>query len=58
MRDVWFSADNEMDFDDRVTAVEIATQFQENAKQVQRDVIEATDTVKTQVIMLSPRHNW
>ncbi|CAM6082010.1 unnamed protein product [Calypogeia fissa] len=45
------SADNEMNFDDRVNAVEIATQFQENAKQVQQEVMDATDTVKTQVIL-------
>ncbi|BBN13528.1 magnesium chelatase subunit I [Marchantia polymorpha subsp. ruderalis] len=45
------SADNEMEFDDRVNAVEIATQFQESAKQVLGDVADATDAVKTQVVL-------
>lgn len=48
------SADNEMEFDDRVNAVEIATQFQESAKQVLGDVADATDAVKTQVLPSVP----
>ncbi|KAL2621277.1 hypothetical protein R1flu_001482 [Riccia fluitans] len=45
------SADSAMDFDDRVSAVEIATQFQENARQVLGEVTDATDAVKTQVVL-------
>ncbi|KAL3680797.1 hypothetical protein R1sor_023753 [Riccia sorocarpa] len=45
------SADSAMAFDDRVNAVEIASQFQENARQVLGDVNDATDAVKTQVVL-------
>ncbi|GLJ53806.1 hypothetical protein SUGI_1148500 [Cryptomeria japonica] len=45
------SADVPMDFDDRVSAVDIATQFQESSKKVFKSVEEATDSVKTQIIL-------
>eukprot|EP01018_Ginkgo_biloba_P030918 Gb_04254 [translate_table: standard] len=45
------SADVPMEFDDRVSAVDIATQFQESSKQVFKAVEEATDSAKTQIIL-------
>ncbi|KAJ7522947.1 hypothetical protein O6H91_18G032100 [Diphasiastrum complanatum] len=44
------SADTLLEFDDRVSAVEIASKFQENARQVLSEASEAIDAVKTQVI--------
>lgn len=38
-----------MSFDDRVAAVEIATQFQESSKEVFKMVEEETEVAKTQV---------
>lgn len=40
-----------MSFEDRVAAVGIATQFQENCKEVFNMVEEGTDTAKTQIIL-------
>lgn len=40
-----------MSFDDRVAAVEIATQFQESSKEVFKMVGEETELAKTQVIL-------
>ncbi|KAK1277213.1 hypothetical protein QJS04_geneDACA003694 [Acorus gramineus] len=45
------SADLPMSFDDRVTAVGIATQFQESSKEVFQMVEEETDFAKTQIIL-------
>lgn len=44
------SADLPMSFDDRVEAVDIATQFQESSKEVFKMVEEKTETAKTQII--------
>lgn len=40
-----------MNFEDRVAAVGIATQFQEQSKEVFRMVEEETEFAKTQVLM-------
>jgi magnesium chelatase subunit D len=45
------SADVPMEFDDRVSAVDIAIQFQERSKQVFMSVEEGTDSAKTQIIL-------
>ncbi|XP_068658660.1 LOW QUALITY PROTEIN: magnesium-chelatase subunit ChlD, chloroplastic [Aristolochia californica] len=45
------SADLPMSFDDRVAAVNIATQFQESSKDVFKMVEEETEFVKTQIIL-------
>ncbi|KAH9315206.1 hypothetical protein KI387_023833 [Taxus chinensis] len=45
------SADVPMDFDDRVSAVDIATQFQESSKEVFKSVEEGMDSAKTQIIL-------
>lgn len=45
------SADVPMEFDDRVSAVDIAIQFQERCKQVFKSVEEGTDSAKTQIIL-------
>lgn len=44
------SADVPMEFDDRVSAVDLAIQFQEKSKQVFQSVEEGTDSAKTQII--------
>jgi len=44
------SADMPLNSEDRVNAVEIATQFQNMAGQVLSEAAEATDSAKTQVI--------
>nr|CAB3497734.1 unnamed protein product [Digitaria exilis] len=50
------SADLPMSFDDRVAAVEIATQFQESSKEVFKMVEEETEVAKTQVeLVILPR---
>ncbi|KAF0910969.1 hypothetical protein E2562_005359 [Oryza meyeriana var. granulata] len=45
------SADLPMSFDDRVAAVDIATQFQESSKEVFKMVEEETEVAKTQIIL-------
>jgi magnesium chelatase subunit D len=40
-----------MSFDDRVAAVDIATQFQESSKEVFKMVEEETEVAKTQIIL-------
>ncbi|XP_045814078.1 magnesium-chelatase subunit ChlD, chloroplastic isoform X1 [Trifolium pratense] len=45
------SADLPMSFDDRVAAVGIATEFQDNCGQVFKEVDEDTDNAKTQIIL-------
>ncbi|KAF5930309.1 hypothetical protein HYC85_031182 [Camellia sinensis] len=45
------SADLPMSFEDRVAAVEIATQFQEHSNEVFKMVEEGTDYAKTQIIL-------
>ncbi|KAL5209156.1 hypothetical protein ABZP36_004779 [Zizania latifolia] len=45
------SADLPMTFDDRVAAVDIATQFQESSKEVFKMVEEETEVAKTQIIL-------
>lgn len=40
-----------MSFEDRVAAVGIATQFQEQSKEVYKMMEEETDSAKTQVII-------
>uniref|UniRef100_A0ACD5XDP0 Uncharacterized protein n=1 Tax=Avena sativa TaxID=4498 RepID=A0ACD5XDP0_AVESA len=45
------SADLPLSFDDRVAAVNIATQFQESSKDVFKMVEEETDVAKTQIIL-------
>ncbi|CAN6297313.1 unnamed protein product [Urochloa humidicola] len=45
------SADLPMSFDDRVAAVDIATQFQESSKEVFKRVEEETEVAKTQIIL-------
>lgn len=45
------SADMPMNFDDRVAAVGIATEFQESSQDVFKMVVEETDFAKTQVFM-------
>lgn len=44
------SADLPMSFDDRVAAVDIATQFQESSKEVFKMVEEETEVARTQVL--------
>lgn len=44
------SADLPMSFEDRVSAVEIATQFQEQSNEVFKMMEEGTDSAKTQVM--------
>ncbi|TVU44458.1 hypothetical protein EJB05_03901, partial [Eragrostis curvula] len=45
------SADLPMSFDDRVAAVDIATQFQESSKEVFKMVEEETEEARTQIIL-------
>jgi hypothetical protein len=45
------SADLPLSFDDRVAAVNIATQFQESSKDVFKMVEEETEVAKTQVTL-------
>lgn len=45
------SADLPMSFEDRVAAVGVATEFQENSGQVFKMIEEETDTAKTQVCL-------
>ncbi|PWA99125.1 magnesium-chelatase subunit ChlD protein [Artemisia annua] len=45
------SADLPMSFEDRVSAVEIATQFQEQSNEVFKMMEEGTDSAKTQIIL-------
>ncbi|KAK3007797.1 hypothetical protein RJ639_015286 [Escallonia herrerae] len=45
------SADLPMSFEDRVAAVEIATQFQEHSSEVFKMMEEETDSAKTQIIL-------
>jgi magnesium chelatase subunit D len=42
-----------MSFDDRVAAVDIATQFQEFSKEVFKVVEEETEEAKTQVLVIN-----
>lgn len=41
-----------MSFDDRVAAVDIATQFQESSKEVFKMVEEETEVARTQVLLM------
>lgn len=52
LKSLFCSADLPMSFEDRVSAVEIATQFQEQSNEVYKMMEEGTDSAKTQVIML------
>jgi magnesium chelatase subunit D len=42
-----------MSFDNRVAAVDIATQFQESSKEVFKMVEEETEEAKTQVLVIN-----
>lgn len=52
------SADLPMSFEDRVAAVEIATEFQEKGGEVIKMVEEDMDMAKTQVIVVETNNNY
>lgn len=52
MTSFFCSADLPMSFEDRVAAVEIATQFQEHSREVFKMVEEEMDLGKTQVVLV------